>query len=79
MKTWIVSLLDEETIQGEETTQGRKLYEKYGILKYHSHKNPKNFAFIKHENIFPNLFWRNKFKLHTGVSSLDFVTGFRKK
>ena len=27
MKTWIVSLLDEETIHGEETIQGRKLYE----------------------------------------------------
>ena len=27
MKTWIVSSLDEETIQGEETNQGRKLYE----------------------------------------------------
>ena len=33
MKTWIVSSLDEETIQGEEaiqgeeTIQGRKLYE----------------------------------------------------
>ena len=27
MKTWIVSSLDVETIQGEETDQGRKLYE----------------------------------------------------
>jgi hypothetical protein len=27
MKTWIVSSLDEETIQEEETIQGRKLYE----------------------------------------------------
>ena len=27
MKTWIVSSLDYETIQGEETIQGRKLYE----------------------------------------------------
>jgi hypothetical protein len=27
MKTWIVSSLDEETIQAEETIQGRKLYE----------------------------------------------------
>ena len=27
MKTWIVSSLDKETIQGEETNQGRKLYE----------------------------------------------------
>ena len=27
MKTWIVSSLDKETIQGEETIQGRKLYE----------------------------------------------------
>jgi hypothetical protein len=27
MKTWIVSSLDEETIQGKETIQGRKLYE----------------------------------------------------
>ena len=27
MKTWIVYSLDEETIQGEETNQGRKLYE----------------------------------------------------
>ena len=27
MKTWIVSSLDEDTIQGEETIQGRKLYE----------------------------------------------------
>ena len=27
MKTWIVSSLDEEIIQGEETIQGRKLYE----------------------------------------------------
>ena len=27
MKTWIVSSLDEETIQGEETIQWRKLYE----------------------------------------------------
>ena len=25
MKTWIVSSLDEETIQGDETIQGRKL------------------------------------------------------
>ena len=28
MKTWIVSSLDDETIQGEETIQGRELYEK---------------------------------------------------
>ena len=27
MKTWIVSSLDEKTIQGEEINQGRKLYE----------------------------------------------------
>ena len=27
MKIWIVSSLDEETIQGEETIQERKLYE----------------------------------------------------
>ena len=27
MKTWIVSSLGEETIQGGETIQGRKLYE----------------------------------------------------
>ena len=27
MKTWIVSSLDDETIQGEENIQGRKLYE----------------------------------------------------
>ena len=27
MKTWIVSSLDEEIIQGGETIQGRKLYE----------------------------------------------------
>ena len=27
MKTWIVSSLDEATIQGEETIQGRKIYE----------------------------------------------------
>ena len=27
MKTWIVSPLNEETIKGEETIQGRKLYE----------------------------------------------------
>ena len=27
MKTWIVSSLDEEALQGEETIQGRKLYE----------------------------------------------------
>ena len=27
MKTWIVSSLDEETIQKEETIQGKKLYE----------------------------------------------------
>ena len=27
MKTWIVSSLDEETIQGEEIIPGRKLYE----------------------------------------------------
>ena len=26
MKTWIVSSLDEETIQGAETIQGRKLF-----------------------------------------------------
>jgi hypothetical protein len=32
MKTWIVSSLYEETIQGEETTQGRKLYEKIRYL-----------------------------------------------
>ena len=30
MKTWIVSSLDEETIQVEETIQGGKLYEEYG-------------------------------------------------
>ena len=39
MKTWIVSSLDEETIQEEETIQGRKLYEEIryeGSLK----KNP---------------------------------------
>ena len=30
MKTWIVSSLDVETIQGEETIQGRKLYEEIG-------------------------------------------------
>ena len=35
MKTWIVSSLDEETFQGEETIQGRKLYEeiRYVYLK----------------------------------------------
>ena len=27
MKTWIISSSDEATIQGEETIQGRKLYE----------------------------------------------------
>ena len=27
MKTWIVSSLDEETVQEKETIQGRKLYE----------------------------------------------------
>ena len=27
IKTWIISSLDEETVQGEETIQGRKLYE----------------------------------------------------
>ena len=33
MKTWIVSSLDKETIQGEETIQGRKLYEEIRYAK----------------------------------------------
>ena len=33
MKTWIVSSLDEESIQGEETNQGRKLYEEIRYMK----------------------------------------------
>ena len=33
MKTSIVSSLDEETIHGEETVQGRKLYEEIGYPK----------------------------------------------
>ena len=32
MKTWIVSSLGKETIQGEETIQGRKLYEEIRYL-----------------------------------------------
>ena len=32
MKTWIVSSLNEENIQGEETIQGRKLYEEIQYL-----------------------------------------------
>ena len=40
MKTWIVSSLDEESIQGEETIQGRKLYEeiRYTKLGWFLHK-----------------------------------------
>ena len=34
MKTWIVSSLDEETIQGEETNQRRKLYEEIRYFFY---------------------------------------------
>ena len=34
MKTWTVSSLDEEIIQGEETIQERKLYEEIWFLKY---------------------------------------------
>ena len=34
MKTWIVSSLDEETIKGEETIQGRKLYEEIRYIFY---------------------------------------------
>ena len=34
MKTWIVSSLDEEIIQGEETIQGRKLYEEIRYAFY---------------------------------------------
>ena len=33
MKTWLVSSLDEESIQGEETIQGRKLYEEIRYVK----------------------------------------------
>ena len=33
MKSWIVSSLDEEIIQGEETIQGRKLYEEIRYVK----------------------------------------------
>ena len=34
MKPWIVSSLDEEAIQGEETIQGRKLYEEIRYLEH---------------------------------------------
>jgi hypothetical protein len=34
MKTCIVSSLDEETIQGEETILGRKIYEEIRYLVY---------------------------------------------
>ena len=37
MKTLIVSSLDEEIIQGEETIQGRKLYEEIQYMKFSSY------------------------------------------
>ena len=41
MKTWIVSSLHEETIQGEETNQGRKLYEEIRYTEaYYCPKQP---------------------------------------
>ena len=38
MKTWIVSSRYEEAIQGEETIQGRKLYEEIRYLKFITEK-----------------------------------------
>ena len=38
MKTWIVSSLDEETVQGEETIQGRKLYEEIRYVRFATKK-----------------------------------------
>ena len=34
MKIWIGSSLDEETTQGEETIQGRKIYEEIRYIYY---------------------------------------------
>ena len=49
MKTWIVSSLDEENIQGEETIQGRKLYEEIRYFKTAADSQDYDFfLFIKH-------------------------------
>ena len=46
MKTWIVSSLDEETIQGEENIQGRKLYEEIRYVPFLFSKDKKPNSFI---------------------------------
>ena len=40
MKTWIVFSLDDETIQGEETIQGRKLYEEIRYVVVYDGNHP---------------------------------------
>ena len=60
MKTWIVSSLDEETIQGEETFQGRKLYEEiwYMLFMSISIRCPAYVFYSKHFCIpIPRLSW----------------------
>ena len=42
MKTWILSSLDEESIQGEETIQGMKLYEEIRYLLAQLKNAPEN-------------------------------------
>ena len=46
MKTWIVSSLDEETIQAEETNQGRKLYEEMRYMDETNTKSKVNWIYI---------------------------------
>ena len=74
MKTLIVSSLDEETIQGEGTIQGRKLYEEIRymvlnrrvdsgrMLKLNLAMNSKNETVALKTNVIGNSsIWRSRF------------------
>ena len=67
MKTWIVSSLGKETIQGGETNQGRKLYEeiRYVLLQEQSARSQLHYDCFEESDQVDYLKIRDYWVLHT--------------
>ena len=87
MKTWIVSSLDEETIQREETIQGRKLYEEiqyFNCVTFFVWMPKLNFKFWTYSNIDKISQWeqshyKSQFEFSYYCAFPRFLFGFDRK